>query len=238
MGDAVRKEVEPRVALLAGANGFVGAQVLKLLLATSDYQRTHALSRRPLPLDHPRLANRILPLEQVETQLRGLRCHDAYCCIGSTRRIAGSDAELRRVDVELVLAFARTAHAGGAQRFIVLSSVGAAEESRHPYLRNKAEMEARVAELGFPALDILRPGPLLGWRREPRPVEVVASLLMPVVNPLLGGGLAKYRGIHVRDLAAAMLGAARSLHRGVGVYAGHGLGQLAVAGRRAARGTP
>jgi uncharacterized protein YbjT (DUF2867 family) len=229
MDDQARKPAEGRTAVVAGASGLVGGELLKLLLAVEDYQRVHAVSRRPLPFDHVRLANRIMPLEEVETRLTGLRCHDAFCCIGSTRRKAGSDDELRRVDVDLVLAFARAARACGAQRFVVLSSAGAAPASRHAYLRNKADMEAGLAALGFTSLDVLRPGLLLGWRRELRPAELAGTLLMPLVNPLLGGRLNPWRGISARDVAAAMLGAARSLRRGTYVYAGDGLVTLSRA---------
>jgi uncharacterized protein YbjT (DUF2867 family) len=237
MAESEKPGAGPRVAMLAGASGFVGGELLKLLLEAPDYSRTHAISRRPLPFDHARLANRILPLEQVRTRLAGVQCHDAFCCIGSTRRAAGSDAELRRVDVALVLEFARAVREGGAQRFVVLSSVGADAASRHAYLRNKAEMEAALAELRFPALDILRPGLLLGWRGELRPAELAGSLLMPLLNPLLAGRFAQYRGIAARDAAAAMLGAARSRRLGVCLHAGQGLVSLAEAGRRPLRNT-
>jgi uncharacterized protein YbjT (DUF2867 family) len=233
--DPARKPAEGRTAVVAGASGLVGAELLKLLLTVEDYQRVHAVSRRPLPFDHVRLANRNMPLEQVEMRLTGLRCHDAFCCIGSTRRKAGSEAELRRIDVDLVLAFARAARACGAQRFVVLSSTGASGASRHAYLRNKADMEAGLAALQFTSLDVLRPGLLLGWRGEFRLAEFAGTLLVPLVNPLLGGRLHTWRGIHARDVAAAMLGAARSLRRGSYVYAGNGLLALARAGRKAPR---
>lgn len=227
--------MELRTALLAGASGLVGSQLLRLLLDAGEYQRTHAVTRRPLTLDHARLANRIMPLEQVEARLVGLRCDDAFCCVGTTRRTAGSDDELRRVDVDLVLSFARAALACGAQRLVVISSAGASATSRHLYLRIKAEMETRLAELRFPSLDVLRPGLLLGWRAEVRPAELAGALIMPLVNPLLRGRLATYRAIPVGDVAAAMLGAARSHRKGVTVHAGLALPQLARVGRRPAR---
>jgi uncharacterized protein YbjT (DUF2867 family) len=221
-----------RTALLAGGSGFVGSRLLKLLLDSGDYERVHAVSRRPLPLDHARLANHILPLEQSAQRLKGLRCDDAFCCLGTTRRIAGSDEAARRVDVDLVLAFARTARACGARRFVVLSSVGATAGSRHPYLRAKAEMEAGLADLAFESLDILRPGLLLGWRREPRPLELAAAALMPLANLVLRGRLAAWRGIDAGAAAAAMLGAARSPRRGRAVHGGEQLLRLAGAVRR------
>jgi len=218
---------EKRVALVAGSSGFVGRALLRVLLDAPEVGRVYALSRRPLSVEHPRLANRILPLETVETALRGLAVHDAYCCLGSTRAAAGSDAERRCVDVDLVLTFARAALACGAQRLIVLSSAGARPDSRYPYLAAKAAMEAGLRQLKFPALDILQPGLLRGWRGEIRPLELLGGLLCPLVNPLLRGRHAIWRGIPAADVARAMHAASRSRRRGVYVYAGESLRALA-----------
>lgn len=219
-----------RVALVAGASGFVGGHLLRLLLEAPDYSRVHALSRRPLTFDHAKLANRILPLEEVGARLTGFTCQDAFCCIGSTRREAGSDAELRRVDVDLVVTFARAALACGAQRLVVLSSAGASPAARQPYLRNKAEMERVLRTLGFVSLDILQPALLLGMRPEIRPLELLGMALSPLARPFLTGSRAVWRSIPARDVAAAMIGAARSLRRGVYVYSGDTLPALARVG--------
>ena len=92
-----------------------------------------------------------------------------------------------------------------------------------------AATEAAVAALGFPALDIVQPGLLLGGERAgSRPLESVARALMPLANPLLGGGLKAWRGIDVAVLARAMLGLARSGRRGVHRYTYEALAKVAA----------
>jgi len=221
-----------RVALLAGGSGFVGGELLRQLLLAPDYSRVYAVSRRPLPFDNPRLANRIVPLEETRARLAGLRCDDAFCCIGSTRRSAGSAAEREKVDLDLVVSFARAAHSFGATQLIVISSAGANPQSRNPYLSVKGRLEVALRDLRFNSLQIMRPGLLLGARAEVRPLELAATVVMPLVNPLLFGGLAQWRGIAAADVAAAMLAAARAQRRGVHVYAGKALRALADSGRR------
>jgi uncharacterized protein YbjT (DUF2867 family) len=209
---------DPKVALLAGASGLVGSYVLEGLLDAPDFSRVYAITRRPLGRDNARLANRIVQFDKLESQLQGLTCHVAFCCLGSTRREAGSNEEFYKVDVEYVLAFARVARAAGAQRFIVVSSVGADPRSRVFYLRTKGEMEQALAGLGFASVDIMQPGPLYGWRRQIRPLELVAAVIMPLVHPLLMGSQAAKRGISARHVAAAMIGAARSGRKGLYRY--------------------
>jgi uncharacterized protein YbjT (DUF2867 family) len=206
---------DQKVILLAGATGFVGRQALEILLDAPDVARVFAITRRPLGREHPRLANRIVQFEQIESQLKNVTCHVALCAIGTTLREAGSERAFREVDFDAVMAFARAAKAAQAQRFVVVSSVGADPQSKHLYLRTKGEVEQALAGVGFAALDILQPGVLLGWRRgEIRPVELAASLLSPLVNPFLMGKREAFRGIAARTVAAAMVGATRSARRG------------------------
>jgi uncharacterized protein YbjT (DUF2867 family) len=220
-------EGETKVALLAGASGFVGGFALDALLDAPDISRVFAVTRRPLGREHPRLANRIVQFERIEAQLQGLNCHAAFCCLGTTIRRAGSETAFRNVDVDCVLAFARAAKAAQAQRFVVVSSVGADAASKNFYLRTKGEMESALGALGFQSLDILQPGVLLGPRSEMRPLELAARVFMPLVNPFLTGPREAYRGIPARVVAAAMVGAMRSSRRGLQRYTHAGIGQLA-----------
>jgi len=221
-----------RVALLAGGSGLVGNELLRLLLLSPDYSRVYAVSRRPLPFDNPRLANRIVPLEETRARLTGVRCDDAFCCIGTTRASAGSVAEREKVDLDLVVSFARAAQSFGAARLMVISSAGANAQSRNPYLRVKGRLEAALRELRFTSLEIMQPGLLLGIRAQPRPVELAGAVVMPLINPLLLGKFEHWRAIAARDVAAAMLNAARAQRKGVHVYSGLALRALSRAGKR------
>jgi len=226
-------EQNGRTALVAGGNGLVGTQLLRLLLGASEYSRVLALSRRPLPLDHPRLANRVVRFDAgLEAQLSGVRCQDAFCCLGTTMRDAGSQEAFRAVDQDLVIKFAHLARAAGAERFVTLSSVGAAEASRNFYLRVKGDTERALERLGFKSLYILQPSMLFGMRAVVRPMELLAQGLIWCVNPLLLGNLMRYRGIPAGEVAAAMLGAARSGRVGINRFTYRELRALAAAAAR------
>jgi uncharacterized protein YbjT (DUF2867 family) len=216
--------------LVAGGSGVVGAYLLDALIAAPEYGRVYALSRRPLTRDHPRLANRIINFDRLATDLKGLVCQDAFCCLGTTLAAAGSESAFRRVDYDLVLEFARAARAAEAQRLVVVSSAFAAEGSANFYLRVKGELERALEGLRFPSLDILQPALLLGPRSGERPLLQAAKLLMPLVNPLLRGTREDYRGIAAQTVAQAMVGAARSGRRGVYRYTYAGLRALAERG--------
>lgn len=221
-------KVEPRVALLAGASGLTGSALLRLLLGDTPFARVIALSRRPLPLEHARLANRILRLEDVEQALKGTRCTDAFCALGAAGGPRAEAAQLARVDRDLVLAFARAARAGGASRFVVVSAAGADPGAADAFLRTKGEMEAALRPLGFSAIDILQPGRVVGARVVDGAGELLRQGLLTLAAPLMRRAKVPRSPIAAQDLAAAMLGVALAARPGVRLYAGD---SLASAGR-------
>jgi uncharacterized protein YbjT (DUF2867 family) len=220
-------ENEQKIVLLAGASGFVGNLAVTSLLEAPDIGRVYAVTRRPLGRENARLANRIVSFEQIESQLKGLTCHAALCALGTTIRQAGSQDAFRQADIDAVLAFARAAKAAQAQRFVVVSSAGADATSRNFYLRTKGELEEALQGLGFASLDLLQPGLLLGWRGEIRPLELLGSVFMPLINPFLTGKREPLRAIPAQTVAAAMVGAIRSGRRGVQRYTFSGIQALA-----------
>jgi uncharacterized protein YbjT (DUF2867 family) len=224
-----------RVALVAGASGMVGRELLRVLAEASDYRRVVAISRRPLSFEAPRLVNRIIRFENMDSDLRGLVCDDAYCCLGTTMRAAGSAQAFRAVDHDLVLQFARFAQAAGAKTLVCVSAAGAMPESRNFYLQVKGETELALGALRFRALHLMQPSLLLGARSEWRATEALARTLMPLLNPLLLGRYERWRAIPARTVAAAMRAAAALGIGGVNRHTWRAMRSLARDGRLPSR---
>lgn len=207
-----------RTAIIAGHTGLVGRLLLDLLLRDERYEAVKAVGRRAPPQAHPRL-------EVIETELGDLgrlaarlAADDAYCCLGTTLRAAGSRAAFERVDYHMVVDYARAARAAGATRFFLVSALSADARSPIFYSRVKGRTEQALREVGFQALHILRPSLLLGPRGEQRPVENLAQRVAPMLNRLLPGPLAKYRAVRAEEVAAAMLRLSARGDRGVHVH--------------------
>jgi len=192
-------------ALIAGASGLVGRHLLDQLLAAPEYDRVISLGRRPLEVSHPKLEQQVIDFAALEKVTADLHCDDAFCCLGTTIKQAGSREAHRAVDHTAVLAFAWVARRHGAARFFMVSSMGAHPKSRFFYNRVKGETEEALLVLDFDTLALFRPSLLLGRRAQPRLGERVMAALLWLAEPMLLGRLRKYRAIEAAAVARAML---------------------------------
>jgi uncharacterized protein YbjT (DUF2867 family) len=177
----------------------------------------HALLRRPVP-DLPAHAKlqativefgRLPPLPAVD---------DVFVALGTTIRVAGSQAAFRRVDFDAVLEVARAGRAAGAGSLLVVSALGADAGSRVFYNRVKGEMEQAVAALGYDRVVVARPSLLAGERealgQRPRAGERWALRLLGPVAPWLPRSL---RPIDAGAVAQALVRAAGEAGAGITV---------------------
>jgi len=193
-------------AFIAGATGLVGRSLLAQLLAAPEYDHVVSLGRREIAgLTHPKLQQVTVDFAALDGVLADRRCDDAYCCLGTTIRQAGSRENFRAVDQAAVLAFAWAARRCGAQRCFVVSALGADAVSRLFYNRMKGETEAALQVLDFGTLAIFQPSLLLGQRPEPRWGERLLAAGLWLLDPLLLGRFRKYRAIPAEVVARAMV---------------------------------
>ena len=211
------KHPDGRTVLIAGATGLVGSELLDLLLADPLVARVHSLVRRPTVRTEQKLTEHLVDFGNLAAVAIGAPFAEAYCCLGTTMRAAGSREGFRRVDFDYVVAFARLALRLGAGSLTLISSLGADPESRSFYLRTKGEVERELIALGVPSLGIVRPSLLLGHRQETRWGERIGEVVLRAASPLLAGRLARYRPVHARTVARAMVHAGCTREPGVRV---------------------
>ncbi len=189
-----------RTALVAGATGLVGRELLRLLLADARYAQVLTVGRRPVAgIASPKL--RHLGIDLAAPQ--GLpRCDDVFIALGTTIKVAGSQPAFAAVDLHGVVNVARAALAQGAQRVAVVSALGADARSRVFYSRTKGEMEVAVAALGYRRVVFARPSFLGGERTERRPGEGLGIALTNALGPLVPK---RYRVVSAAAVAQALV---------------------------------
>ena len=193
-------------AVVFGATGLVGKELVAELLSQDACEKVIAVVRRKLPLQNTKLQQVLLPdFANLKHHKDLLHAHDYYCCIGTTIKTAGSKDAFRQVDYEIPLQIAQLAEELAISNLVVISSIGANAASRNFYLRTKGEMENAVRNVYHGNLKIVRPSLLMGNRDEYRFGEKIAVAVMKISGWLFIGPMKKYRGIHARDVAKAMV---------------------------------
>lgn len=191
-----------KTAVIFGSSGLIGTQLLELLLADDAYSEVKSFVRRASGLTHPKLREIQVDFSKA-AEYSALVAGDAvFCCLGTTIKTAGSKEAFRKIDFELVKWAAESAKANGAEGFYAISSLGADAASMNFYYKTKGEMEQAVMAVQLPRTVILRPSMLLGNRKEFRPAEFIGKYLMLLFYYLTPP---KYRPIHARTVAKAML---------------------------------
>ena len=192
-----------RMVLVAGATGLVGREILAALLADKMVAAVHCVGRRSPGVSHPKLTTHVVELSALPALPKLDEC---FIALGTTIKVAGSQAAFRAVDLDAVVAVASAARSAGATRLGVVSAMGADAKSRVFYNRIKGEMEQSLARMGFNSLVIARPSLIEGDRaalgQSDRPGEGVGILLARGLRPLLP---ANYRAVLARDVAHALI---------------------------------
>ena len=195
-----------RTALLAGATGLVGHELLQRLLGDAGYGRVTVLARSAPPdasVADTRLDWRRIDFAHLPEPFPAV--DDVFLALGTTIRAAGSEAAFRHVDFDLVVGLATAARAAGAERLGVVSALGADATSRIFYNRVKGEAEAALRAIGYPTMVIARPSLLVGDRAAlGQPVRGGERWALRLLSPVMRLVPAGMRPIAAADVAAAL----------------------------------
>lgn len=201
-----------RKAIIIGATGLVGQHLVKQL--SEIYSTLIVIARRP-----PRYINASMRFYQVNdfenlaevfTNVGADKKTDAFSCLGTTKKQAGSDEAFRKVDHDYNVNFAKLCQDKGVENFFLLSSMNADLDSRFLYNRVKAETEQSVMALGFTQLVIFRPSLLLG-KHKGRPLESMGQKAFKLISPLVSESLSLHP-ISAKRVASAMAMSAHSIY--------------------------
>lgn len=209
-----------KTAAIIGATGMIGNYLLELLLEDSYFDTVRVIVRRPYPKSHPKMEVKLVDFDDAESFKLALEQTDTvFCCIGTTQKKVKGDKELyRKVDFDIPVKAARFCKEAGCETFVIVSAVGANSHSKTFYLQLKGETEEALEAVGLRSLHIFQPAMLLGDRKEYRLSEKLINGPMKLVSLLFTGSLRKYRSIHGKVVAAAMLNAAKAKKEGMVRY--------------------
>lgn len=205
-------------AILIGATGLIGADLLKKLLASENYEKVLVIARKSIDVSHSKLNQLVINFDELGKHEAGIVGDDIFCCLGTTAKKTPDKTLYKKIDYQYPLDVAKIALKNGAKSYHLVSAMGANVKSSIFYNRTKGEVERDLEKLNFDSTHIYRPSLLDGSRSEQRFAEKTMNVLMRLFNPLLIGSLKKYRSIKIEKVASAMLKQANKNLKGNYIY--------------------
>lgn len=193
-----------RAAIVVGATGLTGTSLVKQLCENEEYISVTVIARRKPDYEHPKLDVKIRVFDRLEESDIEF-AHELYCCLGTTIKKARSKAAFEKVDFEYPLYIASLAKKRGIPHMLVISAMGANENSPFYYNQVKGKLEHDLIELNLQHLSIIRPSLLVGDRDEFRFGEKAGEIVLKVAKPFLVGPLKRSRAIEASQVAKAMI---------------------------------
>ncbi|MGD9930479.1 MAG: NAD(P)H-binding protein [Mangrovibacterium sp.] len=191
-----------QTALVAGATGLVGKQLVNTLLADNRFGEVIVFTRRKTGFIHPKLTEHLIDFDKPQSWAERVKGDVLFSCLGTTLKAAGSKEKQYRVDFSYQYELAKAASTNKVGVLILVSSAGADPNSRIFYSRMKGELDEAVQQLNFKKTVILRPSILDGNRQPKRPTEAFSLSLARVLTRFV---MKKYRPVADKTVARAMV---------------------------------
>ena len=193
-------------AVIIGATGAVGKEILKEILSCEYYERIYVLGRNSisrLPEDD-KLTKIVIDFENMRFDTSILDNADIFASLGTTIKIAGSKENQRKIDVDYTVNFAKLCE-GKVRSFNVVSAIGANSKSKNFYNSLKGELEDKLKEMNLGILRSFQPSLLICKREDERFFEELFIKISPIFQILLKGKAKKYSPIEVSLLGKEMV---------------------------------
>lgn len=191
-----------KTAIVIGATGLVGRALVDQLVDAVHIGKVVTLTRRPAEHSSSKVFNHVVDFDYLEKYSELFDGDILFSCLGTTRKQAGSIAAQRVVDLDYQYTAAKIASKKGVNHYLLVSSSGANEQSKSPYLKMKGELEEKVKVLSFKRISLFQPSLLIGQRAEFRVAEKIGSWLM--VTLCTPPWLRRFRPITGEQVAAKM----------------------------------
>lgn len=193
-------------ALVIGATGATGKDLVKQLCQDSDFDEIDIFVRRRSDFHHEKVKAHLVDFDHPEEWKHLVKGDVAFSCLGTTLKSAGSKENQKVIDYDYQFNFAKAAKENNVQDYILVSAYGASPDSKIFYSRIKGELEEAVKNLKFEKTTIFKPG-MLERKNTDRNGEVFGLKIIKFLNKL--GLFKSQQPLPTEVLAKAMIVASK-----------------------------
>lgn len=213
-------------ALLIGATGATGKDLLELLLNDDSFHQVDIFVRRDLDIQHNKLKIHVIDFGKQEQWQHLVKGDVLFSCLGTTLKAAGSKEAQWKVDYDYQYLFAKFAKENNVNNYVLVSSDFASPNARFYYPKMKGHLEEAVKALGFPKLSIFKP-PILIRKNSDRTMEVAGLKVIQFFEKI--GISRSQKPLPTEILAQAMINSAKSRENGILTIKGKAIWECAGA---------
>ena len=205
-------------AVIIGATGAVGREIVNEILSGEYYNRVYILGRSSISKlpDDSRLEKIIIDFDNIDFDMDILENADVFASLGTTIKTAGSKENQRKIDVDYTVNFAKLCE-GKVRSFNIVSAIGANSKSKNFYNSLKGELEDKLKEMNLRTLRIFQPSLLISKRDDNRFLEEIFMKVAPIFQFVLKGKIKKYSPIEASLLGKVLVRFATE-NKGKGTY--------------------
>ena len=190
-------------ALVLGASGATGRELVKLLLDDSNFSQVSIFVRTDPKISDKKLTIHKIDFAKLEEYKDLIKGDILFSALGTTKKEAGGKKEQYLVDYTYQYEFAKMASDNGVTNYSLVSSTGANSNSSFFYPKIKGELEESVKKLNFKKIDIFQPPMLIRQPDLMRSGEKSGIKFLNAVNKI--GILKSQKPLNVKDLALKMI---------------------------------
>ena len=173
-------------AILIGATGLVGSEILNYALNDERFSKIKIFVRRTTGISDPKLEEFVVDFERLGEWRNQITGDVLFSALGTTLNQSGTREAQRVVDYDYQLRVAQAAKINGINNCVLVSAPNADTKSRLAYTKMKGDLERDVMKLSFPKATFIRPGLLKGPRIQKRLLEHNVAFILSLIPTIPG----------------------------------------------------
>ena len=190
-------------ALVLGATGATGQEIVSLLLKDPSYSKVSIFVRNKPDIKHEKLSIHKIDFSRLSDYNKFIHGDVLFSALGTTLKAAGSKPLQYLVDYTYQYEFAKMASNNGIKHYALISSVGSNEKSFFFYPKIKGSLEEAIKKLDFNKTYIFQPPVLIRQAELKRTGEKILVKILRLFNQL--GLFESHKPLPVSSLAQKMI---------------------------------
>ena len=190
-------------ALVLGATGSTGKELVKLLLNDSSFESVSIFVRNVPNIKNKKLKVYKIDFSRLEDYKDLIYGDVLFSALGTTLKDAKSKSQQYLVDYTYQYKFAKMAIENGVKYYSLVSSVGSNKNSLFFYPKMKGNLEEDIIKLGFKKTYIFQPPLLIRHSNLMRPGEKIGIKILNIINRI--GLFKSQKPLSVLELAKKMV---------------------------------